>query len=158
MRPRGFTLIELLIVIAIIGILSSIVLGSVNTARGKSRDAKRLADMVSMAKIIAIADEGGTGTFTGAGCATIRINARTCTTPTLTAFRDPSGNSNLCTGAVAAGTRCDYTISNVAGTGPARFGDWLICASLESGTAAHGAGAIYISSLSPGVVDGACPA
>ncbi len=59
----GFTLIELLVVIAIIGMLSSVVFASLNTARGKSRDARRLQDMVQIRNAIALYVNANNGTF-----------------------------------------------------------------------------------------------
>lgn len=47
-KNKGFTLIELLVVIAIISLISSVVLASLNSARGKGRDAKRLSDLKQM--------------------------------------------------------------------------------------------------------------
>ena len=51
---KGFTLIELLVVISIIGLLSSIVFAGLNTARVKSRDAKRLQDLKQISTALEI--------------------------------------------------------------------------------------------------------
>ncbi|MFH1522588.1 MAG: type II secretion system protein [Patescibacteria group bacterium] len=42
---KGFTLIELLVVISIIGLLSSMAVYAINSARVKARDTKRKADL-----------------------------------------------------------------------------------------------------------------
>ena len=52
LRPRGFTLIELLVVISIIGVLSSVILAAVNSARYSANDAKRFSDLRQMEKAL----------------------------------------------------------------------------------------------------------
>ncbi|MCX6779244.1 MAG: type II secretion system protein [Candidatus Magasanikbacteria bacterium] len=77
MQKKGFTLIELLVVIAIIALLSTLAVVALSSARQKSRDAKRLADIkqVQTALELYFTDQNGypagTGTVLGganAGC------------------------------------------------------------------------------------------
>jgi prepilin-type N-terminal cleavage/methylation domain-containing protein len=44
-NSRGFTLVELLVVIAIIGVLSTLAIFGLNSARSKSRDSRRVTDV-----------------------------------------------------------------------------------------------------------------
>lgn len=53
-KKAGFTLIELLVVISIIGVMSSVILSSLNTARMKSRDAARIKILEEYTKALAL--------------------------------------------------------------------------------------------------------
>lgn len=48
LKHKGFTLIELLVVVAVIGLLTSVIMVTFSNARMKSRDTKRLSDMVQI--------------------------------------------------------------------------------------------------------------
>ena len=64
---KGFTLIELLIVIAIIGILASIVLVSLSSTRGKARTAEFKAQASSLVPLaVTTCDENG-GSLSASG-------------------------------------------------------------------------------------------
>ena len=68
-KSKGFTLIELLVVISIIALLSSVVLSSLNSARVRARDAKRLVDIKQLVTAISLYLNDNNGNFpSNAGC------------------------------------------------------------------------------------------
>jgi prepilin-type N-terminal cleavage/methylation domain-containing protein len=97
----AFTLIELLIVMAIIGILSTATVVSLNQAKAKARDARRLADVAQIKKALDIyyysegiyPNAGPTGTVCHqlpavATCTSMTASPFTAWIPALTNFID----------------------------------------------------------------------
>lgn len=109
-KARGFTLIELLVVIAIIGVLASIVLASLNSARRKSRDARRITDVkqIQLALELYFDAQGTpsypTATATCDGTANARGLEKLATGGHMPSVpRDPSSSTN-CYAYTTAGT------------------------------------------------------
>lgn len=130
-EEKGFTLIELLVVIAVIGLLSSVILASLNNARKKGRDTRRIEDLRQIGNEIAILDTGGQATAF-VGCTSAGSRVTTCTTPNLSAYKDPSGSTSAC--GAAASAACDYAIGkNTLATANPDSQNWEVCAYLEVG-------------------------
>jgi general secretion pathway protein G len=62
-NERGFTLIELLVVISIIGLLSSVVLTSLNSARARARDSVRAQNLTQIRNALIPYAANNNGTY-----------------------------------------------------------------------------------------------
>jgi len=85
-KNSGFTLIELLVVIAVIGVLSGVVLQSLQSARMRSRDAQRLTTIDQINKAIELSATGGTNQLprtTGYLCLGLAANTSPTCTPSV---------------------------------------------------------------------------
>jgi prepilin-type N-terminal cleavage/methylation domain-containing protein len=96
-NKKGFTLIELLVVIAIIGLLSTMAVVSLNSARMKSRDARRLSDVKQLATMMSLAStnssdpiECGAGVDCVAGNLTVEVTGPADLAAEFQKFHDPS--------------------------------------------------------------------
>ncbi len=98
-QKKGFTLVELLVVIAIIGLLSTVAVVSLGSARSKARDAKRIADMKQFMTALEqyYSDVGG---YPPAAAATGTALGVASTT---TSLCGTSGISGTCTGTTYMG-------------------------------------------------------
>jgi prepilin-type N-terminal cleavage/methylation domain-containing protein len=154
MRTRGFTLIELLVVIAIIGILASIVLVSLNSARGKGRDAVRITELKEMLKLINVADLDSNVPAV-LGC-TNPAGTNLITACTMFAgYTDPSGLAIACArGPFPAPRACQYTVLNPGGVNPLTTQNFEICAFLENAVGSIPAGNVNINSNTQALTSG----
>lgn len=85
----GFTLIELLVVVAIISLLSSVVLASLNSARAKARDARRLQDLEQIRNALNLYASDHDGAYpTGGGYYTLYIDGQYSSTNSWTLLQD----------------------------------------------------------------------
>ena len=112
-RSRGFTLIELLVVIAIIGVLSAVVLASLNTARSKGNDAaiqSNLSTIQTQAEIF----YGVGNTYTGV-CADATV------TKAITATESANGTGGQVT---CTATATAYAVSSTLVADPTKY--WCI--------------------------------
>ncbi len=139
-KKRGFTLIELLVVISIIGLLSTLAALSLGTARTKSRDSRRAADMKQLQTAMELYfDKNATYIMTAAvtppvGCtntgAATKVSACSGTGTTgindflasVATLKDPSNPTTAC--ANPSTVSCEYAF-NAATASTYQVNFWL---------------------------------
>ena len=140
---RGFTLIELLVVIAIIGILSAVVLASLNTARTKGNDAATKSNLSTIQSQAALDYDGYSSSYgtTSSTTQATTITAGTGTPGATNLFNDPTVTSAITQAITSAGSvsyGASGTTFEVAAPMKATTGYWCVDSTgkslLETGT------------------------
>jgi len=134
-RSKGFTLIELLVVIAIIGILSAVVLASLNTARQKGGDAAIKSNLDTVRTQSAIYYDTNLA-YSTANIASDAGSFAACAVAS-TIFVDPNVSAAIAAADKAAGGNGAATPTKVKcandGGGTAKISAWAISAPLLQG-------------------------
>ncbi len=109
-RSRGFTLIELLVVIAIIGVLSAVVLASLNTARSKGNDAAIQANLstIQTQAELYYGDAGGNSYGTAGSVCTAAVFAEATIAKAITSAESANGSGVV----VCNNLTTEYAISS----------------------------------------------
>lgn len=136
-NKKGFTLIELLVVIAIIGLLSTLAVVALTSARTKARDSKRVADMKQVQTAMELyysANNGypacGAGTLLSA-CGALAPDFL----PGVATVKDPGGVAAACANPAVA--KCNYAFGAAGADEGYRVNFWLEGATGDLAAGAH---------------------
>jgi prepilin-type N-terminal cleavage/methylation domain-containing protein len=131
-NSKGFTLIELLVVVAIIGILASVVLASLNTARGKGADAAVKANLAnSRAKAEMFYDANGDSYDRGSTTTDVCDPAGSVGTPAVKGIYENVFAAAKATGLSAVNTAIGTAGTTTTATCHSTAGGWAADAPLK---------------------------
>ncbi len=138
-NKKGFTLIELLVVIAIIGLLSTLAVVALTSARTKARDSKRVADMKQVQTAMELYYSANNTYPAGATCTNPSLVSACAALapdflPGVVTLKDPGGVAAACADPAAA--KCNYSFG-AAAAGSYEINFWLEGATGDLAAGAH---------------------